>query len=501
MRLETNNTKQALWISIGSFFSSIIGIVSPMILSRYLVKEDYGTYKQVMYIYNTLLVVFTLGLPKAYSYFIPRVPNEEAKSLINKITRIFVLLGLSFSLILFSFAPLFAEYLNNKQLVSALRAFSVVPFLMLPTMGVEGVYAAFRKTQFMALYTVVTRTLTILLTIIPVVVFGGDYIDAIYGFDIACLITCVVALYMKTYPIRNVKSKSTTVEYKEIFSFSIPLLFASFWGIMMNSADQFFVSRYYGTVEFADFSNGFMELPFIGMILNSVAMVLLPVFSGMNSSGADNAEIFKVWNSTIDKSIKIIFPMAAYCICFASVIMVCLYGDAYVSSAPYFQFKNVVAFFIIVPFAPILLSIGKAKEYSYVHFVSALLVFGLEYICVKVCNSPYGIAVVSDFCQFVKTVLQLYVVLRVMNVSFLEVIPVKKMLLLLLVSFSAGVISNQLIDGFALGINKWFILFITLIVYILSYYFLCWIFKITYRPIAESIVKKDTFKSLLKYIP
>ena len=68
---QTSNSRQAAWVAIGSFFSFIVGIVSPMILSRYFDKGDYGTYKQVMYVYNTLLTIFTLGLPKAYAYFLP----------------------------------------------------------------------------------------------------------------------------------------------------------------------------------------------------------------------------------------------------------------------------------------------------------------------------------------------------------------------------------------------------------------------------------------------
>lgn len=44
-----------------------------MILSIYFLKEDYGIYKQVIYVYNKLLTVFTLGLTKAYACFSPRV--------------------------------------------------------------------------------------------------------------------------------------------------------------------------------------------------------------------------------------------------------------------------------------------------------------------------------------------------------------------------------------------------------------------------------------------
>ena len=56
---NNSNTVQAFWIALGSLFSFGFAIVSSMILSRYFPKEDYGTYKQVLYVYTTLLTVFT----------------------------------------------------------------------------------------------------------------------------------------------------------------------------------------------------------------------------------------------------------------------------------------------------------------------------------------------------------------------------------------------------------------------------------------------------------
>ena len=69
---KSNNTIQAAWVALGSLFAFGFSIVSSIILSRYFDKTDYGTYKQVIYVYHTLLIVFTLGLPKTYSYFLPR---------------------------------------------------------------------------------------------------------------------------------------------------------------------------------------------------------------------------------------------------------------------------------------------------------------------------------------------------------------------------------------------------------------------------------------------
>ena len=89
---NSTNTSQAMWIAIGSLCSFLFAIVSSAILSRYLAKDAYGTYKQVMYVYTTLLSVFTLGLPLAYSYFLPRVSIAEGKSLVDKINAVCIVL-------------------------------------------------------------------------------------------------------------------------------------------------------------------------------------------------------------------------------------------------------------------------------------------------------------------------------------------------------------------------------------------------------------------------
>ena len=97
---NNSNTVQAVWLGLGSFVSFSFGIISAAILSRYLSKADYGTYKQVLYVYNTLLVVFSLGLPRAYSYFLARVPIEAGYSIVRKINLMFLIIGIVFSLFL-----------------------------------------------------------------------------------------------------------------------------------------------------------------------------------------------------------------------------------------------------------------------------------------------------------------------------------------------------------------------------------------------------------------
>lgn len=497
---QTSNAKQAAWVAIGNFFSFIVGIVSPMILSRFFDKADYGTYKQVMYVYNTLLTIFTLGLPKAYAYFLPKYSAEYSRDIISKMTKIFFVLGAVFSLFLLCFAGPIAKVMNNPDLKEALIIFSPTPFLLLPTMGLDAIYASFRKTRYLAYYTIITRVLTIVCIVLPVLLFSGNYIYAIIGFDVASLITFFLALYLKSYPTRRVQQKKSDLGYKEIFRFALPLLYASLWGMIIASANQFFISRYYGNEIFAVFSNGFMELPFAGMILGGISAILLPVFSRMDNGGGMNTDTLNIWNSALLKSAKLIFPMLIFSVFFAETIMTCMYGSLYSDSAIYFIIKNLSGLFVIIPFYPIILAIGKTKAYAQVHMAIALVIVMSEYIVCKTCDSAVYVAITSEVCNMLKIWLLMRVIANYAHKKVVDLVSPKMLGLLLLVSILASLPPFLLFKY--LDFNKWLTLFLSLSFFLLNYYILCWVFKISYRDIIGGFIQGESkIASIVRYIP
>ena len=433
--MATNNTRQAAWVAIGSFCSFGIGIVSSMILSRYLSKADYGTYKQVLYVYHTLLTVFTLGLPKAYSYFLPRVEPSQAKDLIRKLTNLFLALGATFSLLLYFGAPLIAGVMNNPDLEGALHLFAIVPTLLLPTMGLEGILSTYRKTQFLAVYTIITRTLMLLCIALPVMLFGFGYMEAIMGFVVSSTLTCVLALILKYYPVRTKRKEACNVTIKEILQFSMPLLYASLWGIIITSTDQFFISRYFGNEVFAEFSNGSMELPFVAMIAGACSTVLSPIFSRLKHEEVDFKEVvYPLWTNVFEKTAKLSYPLLAFCWVFSEPIMVVLYGQQYACSSIYFKIKTISSIFNLIIFAPLLINTGKVKFYSNVHALTAISVILFEFISILTIHSPYAIAVISLLCQLGKIFILLSVVARMFHVSILQLFPIRTIKLVLLPS-------------------------------------------------------------------
>ena len=242
------------------------------------------------------------------------------------------------------------------------------------TMGLEGILSTFRKNKFMTLYTVVTRLFMLICVATPVIFFNGGYIEAIWGFVISSFISFVLALYLKYMPVRGKGKEKCEITYNQIFKFSLPLLYASLWGILLASTDQFFISKYFGNEVFAEFSNGSMELPFVGMIVGTCATVLSPIISKLSYSNIDpQKELYSLWISVFEKSAKLIYPLVIYCIVFADVIMVFLYGEQYEVSATYFRIKSMYSFFAVIVYAPIVINIGKVKQYSNVHMIRTII--------------------------------------------------------------------------------------------------------------------------------
>lgn len=98
-----SNFNQALWLSIGYVCSMAVGILSSVILSRYFSKTEYGTYKQIMYVYQIMFSVFQAGLPAVFTYFLPRYSREEGKFIVKKINSLLFIMGFCCSLLLFFF--------------------------------------------------------------------------------------------------------------------------------------------------------------------------------------------------------------------------------------------------------------------------------------------------------------------------------------------------------------------------------------------------------------
>ena len=391
---------------------------------------------------------------------------------------------------LFVFSPQIALILKNPDLTKALRIFAIVPFFLLPTMGLDGILATFKQSKFIAVYHISTNIFKLLCVALPVMVWDLGYEQALMGFVISSFITFLLALYLKYLPVRNEGNEKCDITYKDIFKFSIPLLTASLWGILISSADQFFVSRYFGNEVFAEFSNGSMELPFVGMIVGACATVLSPIFSRLSHEQVDpKKDIYPLWMSVFEKTAKLIYPLVIYCLVFADVVMVVLYGHKYEISSNYFRIKLITNFFTLIAYGPLIINIGKVKYYSNVHMFTAIIVVGLELLSVKTIHSPYAISWISMLCQVGKIFAMLFLVSKFFGVKLYKLFPIKLIVQILIPSIAILLFERWLLlDVFQLG--SLLVLFVSIALYAALYFCYSLIVKMDYASLLKPLLSK-----------
>lgn len=489
--MSNNNSKQAFWVLFGTLSAFMFSIVSAMVLSRYFNKVDYGTYRQILYVYNSLLVIFTLGLPRTYSFFLPRVPIEEAKSVIKKINNILIASGLCMGGIIYFGAELIANLLNNNELINPLKYFSLVPIFLLPTIGLDGILATYKKTQLLAFYNIATKILLLVFVVTPVIFMGGGVVSAILGFSVASFISFLLAAFLKYWPIKKITPVITSLSYKEIFNYAIPIFIAGFWAVLISSSDQFFISRYFGAEVFAEFANGALELPFVVMVVAATTIVLAPIYSKKAFDGSAKAkeEIIQLWHSVLSKTIKITYPLIAFFYCFADMVMVALYGQAYVISGEYFEIKLLVNFFTIVAFGPLLLSIGGNKYYYRVHMYGAIVLIALQALSVLFISSPIALVWVSVICQIGRILVMLLFVAKYFDVKLYQlfswaVIAKLTPCFIILYAIKYGILFFIEVS------NVFFILSTAAILYLILFVIWAYIAKLDYLSIIKPLLKR-----------
>ncbi len=425
-----DNTIQALWIVMGSVATLAISLLSVAILSRYFSKEEYGTYRQIIYVYNTLTIVFTAGLPNVFSYYLPRYTLAEGKEIVFRISRVLFFTGLMFSAFLFIFSGMIADLLRNPELSRGLKYFSPVPALLLPTLGIEGIFSTYQKTPYIALFNVISKLLMLLLVVLPVILISRDYLTAVLGWIVASAVILGLTLYFKGIPFRGVAMEKPALTLREVLRFSLPLVAASIAGVTYSAANQFYVSRYFGPAVFAEFTNGFFEIPLVGMITGATSNVLMPLFSRLVHEKSEVSRITDLWRSALEKSAVLIYPTVIFFLFFARELVVLVYSDAYAVSAKYFLVAMSLNFFNIIIFAPLLISLGETRFYAWMNYGQMVAIWVVDYLLVLFFASPLYLAIASVAINVIGIALSIWYSARRIGVPFFDLFPVSRFMVI-----------------------------------------------------------------------
>jgi O-antigen/teichoic acid export membrane protein len=147
---------------------------------------------------------------------------------------------------------------------------------------------------------------------------------------------------------------------KEMLKYAVPLGVAGILATLMLQTNQMVVSAMCSPEEFANYVNGAIEIPLIGVITGSIASVILVDMTDYVHKG-ENSKALELFKLSSVKSAGILFPVMFFLLGAGKPFIVTLYSEKYLESVvPFYIYLFVLPIRIVV-YGSALMALGKSK--------------------------------------------------------------------------------------------------------------------------------------------
>ena len=332
----------------GRFLALPLNFLVPVILVRALTMEAFGIYKQLFMIFYILMPVIDLGICQSLFYFIPKDQTLRDRILSQTfLVQIPVVLGLTVLFFIFrnEIGMVFSG--NEDSLAAYIPQLGIFILLWHVSTIFENLLIIEKKAFQAGALTFFSEALRSLVSI-GIGLAGGSLEHLVSGLVVTGMIRCGV---MGWYLVRNMVF-SFSIDYNLMtsqLSYAIPFGMAVIVRTFFLFSHQYIVSVMGGGSEFAIYAVGCFSLPFIAIIVDSVAKISLVKMSEATTNPDSSQIISQIIHNSIRKLWLLFFPVFVLLFVMAEEFIVLLFTDSYLASIPVFRI-----FILMIPLSAFL---------------------------------------------------------------------------------------------------------------------------------------------------
>jgi O-antigen/teichoic acid export membrane protein len=228
--------KSSIFVLIGLFFSKVFSYVYKIIIARNFGPEAYGLFSLAFIIATLVATLASLGLSEGLmryvSYFRGKNENKKIKTIIKKANLYSVFLSILCGIVLFFASDWIAVYIfNSGSLEVYLRIFSfAVPFMVLSS-NYLAIIRGFEKIKELSFLSNILNNLLRVVLLISFILIGIGENSIGYSFTLAFVgltfFSYGFARRLSKYLVLNKKEIENKAVFKELWAYSLPLIFIS----------------------------------------------------------------------------------------------------------------------------------------------------------------------------------------------------------------------------------------------------------------------------------
>lgn len=431
--MKRSRTWKTAILASGQVATALVSLLVAMVLSRVFDKPDYATYQQTILVYNIIAPLLALGLPAALYYFLPG-EEERARGILAENLLLLTLAGVVFSIfLLLGGNVLLAQRFSNPELEKTLLLFALYPIAALPATATTACLMARDKVSWVALFTIVTRLIRLVVVLSAVWLISPTPRMAISATVVAAVITFGISITLMLRSMRGTGGSLGLTGMKAQLAYSVPMGLGAMIATLHRGLDKLVVSLFTIPDNFAVYVNGALEIPFIGVVTGSATAVLLPEMRQLMKAN-NYPEALRIWKRAGVKAGVIIIPLAGILVAAAPDLMALLYTEKYRESYVYFRIYALLLPIRIVIFGAVFQAAGRTD----IILKRAVIALGANLLLSLLFASLFGyelVALATVLVVYLAAVpYSLWMVGKVMGTKVRDVFPWTQVVKLILVS-------------------------------------------------------------------
>lgn len=395
--------KNIIAILTGDVFSKMLGMVSTVILARYLGPEAYGKYCFILSYAFIFTVIADFGLNDLIVRDVARDHSLAAKYFAASfmIKALFSII----SILLFIFSVYFMGY--PKEIIVYVAMFSLSILFITFGNSVSSIFKAFERMQYSSLMVILNSSF-LLFFVATIVYFEGTLFQIILSRVIALCVGSVIGFFILMRKIAKPEFNVGFPYLKTIAKNAFPFLTVGLIHSLYFNLDVIMLSKMRGPIYVGWFTPAANDLFFSLLIIpTAIATVAYPIFSRQYHESTEKFR--ESFNFTVKVSIILGVAISAGVFMLAQEIIHFFFGSKYENSVIVLRIIALAISFIfvkeIVGFG--LATVGQVNTLMWLTILSLGLNAILNLILIPI-YAHIGAAITSVICIFSSLVLSFY---------------------------------------------------------------------------------------------
>ncbi len=377
---------------LGSFIGLFIALLGKILVIRYITPDQFGLLSLSVTIYSIIITFASLGLPNGITrqaaYFLGKNEHDKVRAIFIAGVFVSAIFGILAAIGLFVLADVVADFFNMQNLSWILRMLSFVVPLGILSRILTSIFQVYENVSVKVVFNDIMPNVLRVGLVVSIILLSLSFYWIVVAYFLSFMVSGVFFLiyFFKNVDLKT--SESMSKYLKILILFSLPLLFQSVLGMIINWTDTLMIG-YFLTSSDVGLYNG--AQPLAKLMINFLVAINFLYFPIVSQLYAKNQirEVGRIYAVVTKWLMSISLPIFLVLFLFPSATLWLLYGSRYLPSA-YALRILALGFFVHLLLGPngmTLIATGNVRFLTIASFAAATVNFILNLVLIP----SYGI--------------------------------------------------------------------------------------------------------------